>query len=83
MNALERANLISDMEQYIGSGSAESLEDVVGCCGYDFDKLDRHTLAAIDCMFFCCDQCNWSMPIDRLCETEAGDGFLCRECADV
>ena len=83
MNALERANLIQDMEEYIGGGTSETLEHVVGCVsGIDLDKLDRHTLAAIDEHFFCCDQCNWTMPVDDLSETEAGDGFLCKECDD-
>lgn len=82
MNALDRANLIKDMEEYIGGGTSETLEHVFEiCCGYDFYKLDRHTLAAIDEHFFTCDQCNWTMPVDELSETEADDGFLCKECA--
>lgn len=83
MNALERCNLIAEMEEYVGSGCSQSLEDIIGCFyGGDIENLDRHTLASIDERFFCCDQCNWTMPVDELAETEAGDGFLCKECAD-
>lgn len=81
MNAAERAEFIDTLESMIQGGVAESLENLVEKMGFDLDKLDRHTLAVIDEMFFCCDQCNWTMPVDELCETEAGDGFLCRECA--
>lgn len=82
MNALERTNLISDLEGDIEGGVAKSLEQLIEKRGYQFDRLDRHTLAAIDEMFFVCDQCDWTMPVDELSETETGDGFLCKECAD-
>lgn len=82
MNALERANLIDDLVGDIEGGVAKSLEQLIEERGYDFDTLDRHTLAAIDERFFVCDQCNWTMPVDELSETEVGDGFLCRECAE-
>lgn len=81
MNALERANLIADLEGEISDcGTPESLEVVLGKMGYKVEKLDRHTLAAIDERFFTCDQCNWTHNVNELSETEVGDGFLCKEC---
>jgi hypothetical protein len=81
MNTLERANLIAELEASVKGGVAETLENLIESFGYNMEKLDRHTLAAIDERFFTCDVCNFSMPVDELSETEAGDGFLCNDCA--
>lgn len=82
MNALERANLLDELETAVQGGVAESLENLIESLGYEQWRLDRHTLAAIDERFFTCDQCNHTMPVDELDETEAGEGFLCKECAE-
>ena len=82
MNALERTNLIADLEESIQGGVAESLENLLESMGYEHWRLDRLTLAAIDERFFTCDQCNHTMPIDELSGHEAGDGFLCNECSE-
>lgn len=82
MNAVQRGELLDSIEAYVGGGVAETLENIIESLGYDFDKLDRHTKAAIDSQFFTCDECNHSMPVDECAETEEGDGFLCKECAD-
>jgi hypothetical protein len=82
MNALERTNLLDELEMSVQGGVAESLENLIESLGYEFSMLDRHTLAAIDERFFTCDTCNHTMPVDELSETEAGDGFLCKECAE-
>ena len=82
MNAVQRGQLLDDLQGKVQGGVAESLENLLESMGYKVEKLDRHTLAAIDEHFFCCDQCNWTMPVDDLSETEAGDGFLCKECVD-
>lgn len=82
MNALERTNLIADLESIIKGGHAETLENLIESLGYDLDKLDQYTKAAVDERFFTCDDCCFSMPVDELSETEEGDGFLCKECAD-
>lgn len=82
MNAAERAEFIDTLESMIQGGVAESLENLIESMGFNPDKLDRITLAVIDEMFFTCDQCNYTMPVDELCETGVGDGFLCRECAE-
>lgn len=82
MLANERAEFIDTLESMIQRGVAESLENLIEKMGFDLNKLDRITLAVIDEMFFTCDQCNHSMPVDELSETEAGDGFLCKECAE-
>ena len=82
MNALERANLLFDLEQTIGRGRAETLENLIESMGYDLEKLDPYTKRAIDMLFFTCDQCNHTLCSADLSETEAGDGFLCKECAN-
>ena len=83
MNALQRANLLADLEGDIEGGVSKSLEDLIGERGYDFHKLDRYTLAAIDERFFSCDKCGWTHTVDEMGETEAGDGLLCVYCEAV
>jgi len=80
MNAIERGQLLDDLQGRVQGGVAETLQNILDVMGYEIEELDRHTLAAIDEHFFCCDQCNWTMPVDELSETESGDGFLCKEC---
>lgn len=82
MNAVQRGQLLDDLQSRVQGGVAESLEDILYAMGINMMLLDRHTLAAIDEHFFCCDQCNWTMPVDKLSETEVGDGFLCKECEE-
>ena len=84
MNALERTNLIADLEESIGDwGLSESLEAILESKGYELEKLDRHTLAAIDERFFSCDVCGWTHTVDEMGETEVGDGHMCQYCEAV
>lgn len=82
MNAVERGQLLDDLQSKVMGGVAETLQNLLDVMGFEIEELDRYTLAAIDEHFFTCDQCNHTMPVDELAETEAGDGFWCKECAD-
>lgn len=82
MNALERAILIGELREEIGEGTDKDLDWLVREKGYEPEDLDVLTRRAIEESFFTCDKCCYSLLKEEMSETEAGDGFLCKECGD-
>src|SRR5438128_1737565 len=74
-------NRIEEISDYVGGGCAQNLSElcqsVLDCTE---DDLTREELCEWEEKLFTCDQCEWTMPIEELSESESSDGFLCLEC---
>ena len=70
--------MISDIEEYVDGGCCKSINEILTELGYaETDDLDKEATDAIDGTVFTCIQCDWTMPIDCMCEKK---DETCDEC---